>query len=638
MSYNKEDFPHYVRTAGKITLVTAFAGLLVFLVAFMFDVGTQEFNRVSAQTATTTLTVLNTPPAFTLDPYEVVGSATTTPTNSGSVIQWSAIGTDSNGAPYFLLVCSTNASPTANAASGPSNLGSAPPDCGVGAVQWGVSASTTSGALATVSTTTVEGGQFSTSSPNVWYAWVCDDDPNNPRCNSVPSQGLYSTSSSPFHVNSRPVFTGFGNNGPKDPGANITFYSTSSDPDTLGGDQNIYLVVCSTNTDYNPTTNTCSSNFIASTTISLTSDASATKTLASILRDDTYAAYGYIVDQYGHEAAANPINFDFDVNNVAPTVLGGDITLNAGSALVLTEPGGETTGFTLDFTLRDANSCLNAASSSEFAVVPYTVSVFRSSYGTTTCTGAAGSYDPNYCYPSGIATTTWNLSCTATTTCASPNQDYMDYTCTFPLWFVADPTDAGPNTPAAYSADNWSVGVAGRDDDALSGVMSTTSNAQELNSASYIGIANNAISYGGIEPGDNSGTLSAISTTINLGNTGLDQEVIGESMCGTFAIGNECPTYATSTIPEWRQQFSTTTYSYDSDATEGGGLLNPNILQLSSSTQQELELNINKSTSTSTPQVKDTYWGIAVPIAITLAGSYQGLNTFYAVTADAIDW
>lgn len=635
MSYNKEELPHYVKTAGKITVVTAFAGLLVFLFAFVFDVGTQEFNRVSANTATTTLTVLNTPPAFTVFPYEVIGSATTTPTNSGDVIQWSAIGTDSNGAPYFLLVCSTNASPTANAASGPTTLGSAPPDCGIGAVQWGVSASTTSGALATVSTTTAEGGQFSTSSPNVWYAWVCDDDPFNPRCNSVPSQGLYATSTSPFHVNSRPVFTAFGNNGPKDPGADITFYSTSSDPDTLGGDQNIYLVVCGTNT-YNTTTNTCASNFIASTTINMTSDASATKTLASILRDDTYGAYGFIVDQYGHEATGNPINVDFDVNNVAPTVLGGDITLNGGSPLVLTEPGGETTGFTLDFTIRDANSCLNAASSSE--IVNFDVAIFRSSYGTTTCDGTAGSYEPNYCYPNGIATTTWNLSCTATTTCASPLQDHMDYTCTFPLWFVADPTDAGPNTPASYAADNWSVGIAGIDDDTLTGAMSTTSNAQELNSASYIGIANNAISYGGIEPGDDSGTLSATSTTINLGNTGLDQEIIGESMCGTFAVGNDCPAYATSTIPEWRQQFSTTTYSYDSDATEGGGLLDPRIKQLSSTTQQEIELNITKTTSTSTPQTKDTYWGIAVPLAITLAGNYQGLNTFYAKTAEAIDW
>jgi hypothetical protein len=644
MSYNIEEFPRYVRTAGKITMVTALAGLFVFLFALVFDVGTQEFSRVSAQTASTTLTVLNTPPAFTVAPYEVVGSATTTPTNSGSVVSWSAIGTDSNSAPYFLLICSTNASPTANNAIDIFNLGTEPPECGAGAVQWGVSTSTVSGELATVATTTLEGGQFSTSTPNNWYAWVCDDDPSNPRCNIAPSQGLYATSSSPFHVNSRPVFSAFGNDGPKDPGASVTFFSTSSDPDTLGGDQNIYLVVCSTNTDYNATTNTCATNFIASTTVSIQSDASAIKTLASVLRDDTYGAYGYIVDQYGHEATANPINFDFDVNNVAPTVLGGDIDLNEGSDLILATLGGETTGYTLDFRIRDANSCLTAASTTD-EIKSFNVAIFRSSYGTSTllnpdaCDGTAGSYDPNYCYPNGIASTTWNLSCAATSTCASPAQDYVDYSCTFPLWFVADPTDPGPNTPALFAADEWSAAVAGTDE-ALTGPMATTSNGVEVGSLAGIDILSTQIAYGGIEPGFDSTTLNASSTAVNVGNTGLDQEVRGVSMCGTYALGNDCPSSATSTIPDWRQQFSTSTYAYDADATELGTLLNPNILQLSSTTNKHLELNVPKTTATTSALWENgtTYWGIAVPVTITLAGSYKGLNTFTAATAEAIDW
>lgn len=631
MSYNHEELPRYVKTAGKITVVTALAGLLVFLFAFMLDVGKQEFSKVSAQTASTTLTVLNTPPAFNLHPYEVIGSATTTPTNSGDVIQWSAIGTDSNGAPYFLLVCSTNASPTANAAVDIFSLGTAAPSCGAGAVKWGVSAATPSGNLATVSTTTSEVGQFSTSTPNNWYAWVCDDDPFNPRCNNVPSQGLYATSSSPFHVNSRPIFTGVSNNGPVDPGGTIVFNSTSRDPDTLGGDQNIKLVVCGTNTDYNTVTNTCNSFFIASTTINVTDNASATKTVAAILRDDTYSAYGFIVDQYGHEAANNPINSDFDVNNVAPTLLGGDIVLNGGLDIVLSNPGGETPSTTLDFKIRDANSCLNAASSSELAAVPYTIGVFRSGVGTTTCDGSAGSYNPNNCYPSGVGIGTWNLSCTATTTCASPLQDYMEYTCDFPLWFVADPTDAGVNTPAFLAAQNWSVGIYATDDDALSGPMSTTSNPVELNSLGALDMLNsNAIAYGAIEPGSDSGSLTSTSTIVNIGNTGLDQEVQGESMCGTFAVGNECPSYATSTIPENQQQFASSTLSYGS----------PLALALSSTTNQEVELDVLKTTSTSSALWANgtTYWGIAVPIAVTLAGNYQGLNTFTAKIAEAIDW
>ncbi|MEK7638663.1 MAG: hypothetical protein AAB388_00735 [Patescibacteria group bacterium] len=624
MLYNKEEQSRYLKTAGKITIFTAVVGLAVFLVAFIFDAGTQQLSKVSAQSATTTLTVLNTPPFFTTDAYEVVESSTSSPTNSGTAIQFAAVATDSNGAPYFLLVCSSNATPTANAAAGPGNLGTAPPDCG-GGTQWGVSTAAASGALASVSTTTAEVAPFA--ELNTWYAWVCDDDPFNPRCNATPVQGFSATNSSPFNVNSRPVLTNVWNDGPKDPGDIVTFNSTSTDPDSVGGEDDIYLIVCSDNTSYNPTTNSCGSAFLASTTVGVAADADAAYTLASILRDAPYPAYGYIIDEHGHEALANPDQSNFTVNNVAPVVLGGDISLNSGSNITLTQEGAETTGFTLDFTVRDANSCLTSASSSE--ITDYVVSVFRSSYGTTTCTGAAGSYNPNYCYPNGLATTTWNLSCTASSTqCTSPFVDQLDYTCTFPLWFVADPTDAAPETPAAFAADNWSVGIAGADDDFATSSMATTTNPVELISFTALDLLTAQIPYGSLEPGDDTGTLSATTSVLSVGNTGLDQEVEGESMCGTFAIGSECAPSATSTIPESEQQFASTSLAYNS----------PLAIILSSSTVQEVELDVAKTTSTSTPSSGVTYWGISVPISITLAGSYQGLNTFYAVTAEATDW
>jgi hypothetical protein len=627
MLFKNQVFPRYARTAGKITVITSITGLLIFMMAFLFDVGTKEVSRVLAQTASTTLTVLNTPPSFTLNAYEVIESSTSTPTNSGDQIQWSAIGNDTNAAPYFLLICSTNASPTANAASGPGNLGTAAPTCG-GGVQWGVSAGTPSDSVATVSTTTTEVAPFDET--NNWFAWVCDDDPFNPRCNNIPVQGYSATNSSPFHVNKRPVFTDFDNNGPVNPGDILTFLSTSSDPDLVGGEDNIKLVVCNSNTDYNSTTNTCTNDFIASTTINVLADASATYTLPSIIRDDTYPAYGYIVDQHGHEALANPVNVDFDVNNVAPTVLGGDIEIygegGVGTDLSLSVPGSETPSSTINFTIRDANSCLNAASSSE--IVDFSVVVFRSSYGTTTCDGTGANYNPNNCYDNGVPTTTWNISCQATTTCASPLQDYMDYTCDFPLWFVADPTVVSAKTPVSFSNDNWSAAVAGIDDDTVSGPLATTSTAVELLSFSSLDLLTDEIAYGAIEPGYDTGTLSASSTIINVGNTGLDQEAAGESMCGTYTVSNECLVSATSTIPESEQKFSSTSLSYAS------GL----AMILSSTTPNEVELNVHKTTSTTTPQQGTTYWGIAVPVSITLAGSYQGLNTFTAVMAEAVDW
>lgn len=633
MSNYNEEFPRYVKTAGKITVLTAFIGLFVFLVAFIFDVGTKEFSKVSAQTATTTLTVLNTPPTFAINAFESPDSSTTTPTNSGDDVTWEAVGVDSNDAPYFLLVCSTDASPTPQAAADINSLGTAPPECGAGAIQWGVSAAASSGDPVTVSTTTTETAPFNES--NDWYAWVCDDYPFNPRCNNVPVQGPTSTtaSSSPFIVNSRPTFSDFANDGPVDPGGVLNFFSTSSDPDTVGGADDIFLVVCQTNSAYNPVTNTCDTNFLASSTPGITVDATSTYALAAIVRDDTYEAYGYIVDEHGHEATTNPLQANFDVNNVPPEVLSGEIELygNAGpgSDLVVDVPGGETPSSTLNFTIRDANSCVNAASGDE--IIDFVASVFRSGIGTTTCDGSAGSYNPNNCYPSGVDTSVWALNCTATTTCSGPLQDNIEYSCDFPLWFVADPTDNNPGfTPASLIAQNWTAAVAGVDDDFATGTLATTSNPRELISFSAIDIVAAEIAYGGVEPGDDTGTLSATSTAQNVGNTGLDQEVRGESMCSTFTPSSTCPTSATSTIPDNQQQFASTSLPYNS----------PSAFVLSSTTDQEVELNIPETTATSSSLWAEgtTYWGIAVPASITLAGNYLGLNTFTARTAEDIDW
>ncbi|MEN9920303.1 MAG: hypothetical protein RL538_196 [Candidatus Parcubacteria bacterium] len=632
-----------MQAAGKITILTAFTGVLVFIVAFLFDAGTQQLGRfVSAtSTATTTLTVLNTPPTFAVNAYELTDSSTSTPINSGSVMQWRAVATDSNGAPYFLLICDTNASPTATLST--TTLGTAKPVCGGGATRWGVSSAAASGAAATVSTTTSESGQFAGGSysgeKHNWYAWVCDDDPVNARCNTVPVQGPTSTSasSSPWHINKRPVINSFTSNQPVNPGATLTFSSNSSDPDTIGGEDNIYLVVCQTNGGFNTSTRTCTSNHLATTTGSVTANATAAYTLASIVRDDTYASYGYLVDQHGHVAtstpAAGPSAFlhNFVVNNVAPTLLSGDINLNGGNDITLSVPGDETTGYTLTFAVRDANSCLNASSGNEIA--DYDVVVYRSGVGTTSCNWNSNTYDPNKCYTNAVATTTWNLSCTQVGgSCTGATDPDVQYSCTFPLWFVADPTDAGIDTPAALQPQYWLAAARGIDDDgATSTLVATSQNTVDLISFTALDLLTASIPYNdgagnGLEPGDDTGAFNATTTVNSVGNTGLDQRVEGESMCGTFAIGNECNPSSTSTIPESQQQFSSSTFSYGAGVT------------LSSSTVKEVELDVPKTTSTTTLQSGVTYWGIGVPLSISLAGAYTGQNTFYAKTAEEADW
>lgn len=625
MLYNKNNFPQYVETAGKITILSALTGMLIFAFIFILNIGKTELQKAEAtSTATTTLTVLNTPPQWVVgqEGREEFESSTTTPTNSGSVVSWVGTASDANGAPYFLIVCSNSATPTAQQST--TTLGTAQPICSGGGTRWAVSTGTVSGTEARAATTTLEAAPFGES--NAWYAWVCDDDPVNPRCSTSSSQGISATNTSPFNVNSRPVFTTFGNNGPVNPGGTLVFLSTSTDPDVVDAEDTLFLVVCSANT-YSTSTNTCNpGDVLATTSIGQLANPSATYTLPAIVQDTSYNAFAFLYDQHGHEASggAQGTNVTFTVNNVAPTVAGGTISLNGGLDITLTNPGTETTGFSLDFVVADANSCDAVGGGSADEIVAPLVSVFRSGIGTTTCNGTAGSYNANNCYPSGVSPSVWNLSCTASSTsCTGATDDTVTYSCTFPLWFVADPTVTG--TP--FDSQMWSAGIAGIDDDNATGTMATTTSSVELLSLVAIDLLTNTIAYDQLEPGTAMTNLTSTSSLRVLGNTGLNQLLGGESMCTNFSLSNPCPVSATSTIPQSEQRYATTAAAYATGAT-----LQP------TTSPATLLIQIPKPTSTSTPTSGTTYWGIAVPAAITLAGSYTGQNTFTGAISTPAAW
>lgn len=593
-------------------MAAAISGLLVFAFVFLFNAGKTELLKVEAQTATTTITVLNTPPQWITLAHEEFESSSSTPTNSGTAISWVAVAENNGGAPYYLIVCSTNATPTIPV--------SGQPYCN-GGVQWGVSTSTVESTQARVSTTTTEVGAFA-GEVLPWFAWVCDNDPVNPRCNNTYSQGINATNSSPFHVNFRPTLTNVTSNSPVDPGAVLTFNSTSTDGNVVRGPDDIFLYVCNGN-DFVPSTRSCVSGVLASTSVGVNTDAAASFTLPSVIRDDVYDAYVFIVDEYNHggQGGVHATNEGFTVNNVAPTVASGMISINGGTNISLSVPAGETTGYTLTFETSDANSCRNASNNPE--MVANQVALFRTSFGTSTCTGLAGSYNANSCYPSGVGAAVWNLSCTASTTSCSGSSDPTQlWSCTFPLWFVADPTDGS----SPYSADTWSAAIAGVDDNNATGTATIGATPVEVLSFPAIDLLTAEIPYGALEPGENTGTLDATTTILSVGNTGLNQNVEGEAMCPGFSVGSPCGNSATSTIPDFKQEFATSSVSYNSG------------FDLSSSTPQLLELRVPKTTSTSTPNNGVTYWGIEVPIAITTAGAYTGLNTFYAVTSGAAFW
>lgn len=620
MSYNVRANGDALNAAGKITILTTVGGLLMFLLVFLLNVGQTEIKSVEAQSnATTSVNVLNTPPEFLVEadePQEEFESSTGSPTNSGDVVSFVGTGTDQNGAPYFLIVCATNAV-TAQSGDG---TGVAAPIC-TNNDQIAISASTTSGVEARAATTTTE----AMPELNTWYAFACDDDAVNPEC-SPGYQGT-TTTASPFVVNHRPSFSAISNDGPVNPGDVLTFTSTASDGDTEGGNDTIRLIVCVSN-DYSTSTDSCGAAGTIATSTLTASNASAATTTFTPYQDDIYDAYVYVVDNHGHEAGGSGqqgANDQYEIANVAPTVDGSQITLNGGNNLILDTPAGQTTGFTLSFVANDANSCENSAAGSEIS--SYVASVFRSGVGSSSC-AVGGDYDPNDCYPSPVGGAIWAVSCTATTTgagaCGGPTDATELWECTFPLWYVADPTDAG-SVASFHAADDWRAAISAVDDNsATSSFTQSTTAGIELQQALYFTLDDTAIPYGSLAPGD---TASATVQTVSraTGNVGIDQDLSGVLMCPeAFAVGT-CPVTSTSSIPETQQEYATSSFSY------GAGTDLTNV-------DATLDLNVLKPTATSTQTSGVTHWLLQVPGTISLAGAYTGRNSFTAVTSDSSQW
>jgi hypothetical protein len=621
MSYNMKELPNYIQTAGKITVITSLVGVVVFAVIFLLNIGANELKHAEAQSnqATTSVTVLNTPPQWTVDAQESTPSSTTTPTNSGSAISWTARATDSNGESYYLLICSNGNAPTANP--------SAAPTCGSGAVRWAVSAFTASGATSTAATTTTEVAPFA--EQNNWFAWVCDAVATNPRCNATSKQGTPPTNS-PFNVNKRPTFTVFTDSSPALPGATVTFSTTASDPDTVPTNDTVRLFVCSTNS-FNTSTDSCDALTLFSTTTLVASNPSGTYVIPIPTQDQNYDAFGFVVDNHGHEASggAQGTNSTLTVQNAAPTVSAAQITLNGGQDLVLAVEAGETTGFDLQFVASDNNSCDAVGGVDDDEIVDYVLSVYRSGIGSTTCNGLSG-YNANNCYPSEVGTSTWNLSCTASSTsCTGSTDTTIIYDCTFPLWYIADPTDVA--STSLYAAQDWRAAVRPIDDDGASSTL-TQSSTSDIDVLAFLSMALDtfAIPYGSLEPGQRTDPLAATTEVRATGNVGIDELLTGSSMCTTYTNAVTCPTSATSTIAESFQVFATSSVSYGTATATGR--------TLSSTTNKRLDLNVQKSIATSTQATGTTYWGIHVPITLTLSGAYTGENTFYVAGSDPSQW
>lgn len=594
---------------GKITILTVFLGVIVIILGMFADsrhIG--KFQTVLANNATTSVTVLNTPPNWTVDAQESTESSSSTPTNSGSVITFVGTGTDDNAENYYLLICKTGSAPTPNSGAAPSCNG------GIGN-RWAVSASTLSGVQASAATTTTE----AFSEGNNWFAWICDANASLPQCNAVSKSGTGITAS-PFVVNHRPSFTVFIDDSPKLPGATVTWMSTSTDADIEGTTDTVKLFVCKAN-DFTGTVcgaggTYCSSGLVAS-------DPTCNVALSNPMPDRNYTAYGFVIDNHNHAASGGAHGTDstLTVLNATPTISAASVSLNDTDLvgpLTLTGIQAQTSGFQVKFTVSDNNSCI-ANSSTTPEIATSTVNVYRSGITSAGC-DQSGEYNTNNCYPDAVSSVMWNPVCVQdANTCFGEGDSDVAWTCTFPLWYVADPTDASTQFPT----ENWLTSVQASDKLYATSTLVESTTGTELTSFLAYSVATTSIAYGGLQPGQQNDPIIQTTDMSATGNMGLNQSLYGDDMCTSYP---SCSGLPTNTVPAAEQKFATSSVSYATGTA------------LSSTTPFQLDIKVPKTTSTSSPQTKNTFWGIHIPNAITLAGDYVGKNTLLGVASSAADW
>jgi hypothetical protein len=598
---------------GKITITMLVSFVAVFLLASVFNISSDPLKHVQAQSesATTSVTVLNTPPLWDVNAHEDPESSATNPTNVGDQVVFRATGDDQNGEDYWLLICQSSTTPTANP--------NAPPECAGGVNDtWAISATTTDETEAIASYTALVGDAES----NDWFGYICDANAGNPRCNDVMTNTAGQPEGSPFKVNHRPTFTVFSDDSPTDPGDIVTWTTTADDPDTDTVADTVKLFVCTT-ANFSTTTG-CIDGTWATSTFSATNP-SATTTIVIPTQDDNYEAYGYVMDNHSFAATGGSQGTDsvLTVNNVAPTVATGtfayiDPTNGLGGPFALTTELGSTTGYQVQFSVEDNNSCEVSGGGNEISSV--NLDFFRSGVTAAAC-NQSGEYNANECYTDSSAN--FVPSCTRVGgSCAGAGDSVEVWECTFPLWFIADPTDAG----SPEVADVWLAAGSATDDDAATGPDTADNTVDgtgvELSQFMAFDVLESSIAYGSLEPGDDTGTLFATTTMVATGNTGLDELLSGDDMCTTYP---SCTGNATSTIFIDNQEYAGTVVAY------GAGTD-------ASSTDTEFELDLVKSTSTTSPSQANTHWGIGVPGAVTFAGDYIGVNDITGVVAEAVDW
>ncbi len=658
------------RTEGKATIASILLMVLVFAFIFAADV---QYRSISASdVATTSVTVLNSPPVWVAGPYEDPGSHPNNPTNEGDTVTWKATAEDPNGTnDFFLLVCKTDADSDEDNLTLYDPDTSSPPECAGGpSNRWARSAATTDLTEATATYETTEGRVED--EVNEWYAFICDNDSINPRCNVADIQqepvnpGDFADASevsSPFYVNYRPSFTVFNSPDPTDPDDMATWTTVAANSNTYAGpDHELRLFVCRTDQFDNGALE-CDggeANTYASSTLTA-SNPSVTYQVPVPKQNKSYDAYGFVVDNFGFAAPLDSnsaysedkmqgTNAELEVNNVAPEVEASSIflinhTADTNDNLEVDQELDETHGFIVEFTTADDNSCV-APDDTSAEMDSVEVNVYRSGVGMVNCV-TDGDYDANNCYPYAVedstyeATGGWSMVCSRVAGSCEDNEDRtQDWECTFPLWYIADPTDGADTTEVEFPSETWVASVVVTDIDSATSTLTEGTTGTDVQRFTAFALDETSIAFGELEPGQRNDPLDRPTPILATGNTGVDQALEGTPMCPGFdpgAPGFGCDdSYTASTVPEDTipARFQRLAIGLTEGYATGDALADRTL----GDTATPLELNVLKTTTVATPAQRTIGWGIEIPMEIIIAGNYQGENTFYGVSSNAGTW
>jgi len=175
------------------------------------------------------------------------------------------------------------------------------------------------------------------------------------------------------------------------------------------------------------------------------------------------------------------------------------------------------------------------------------------------------------------------------------------YTCTFPVQYYADPTDAGsPN-----DADTWSCELHPRD-----AVATGTPAVDTIEMASLMALDVTAsIPYGSVDANTDTGSTNQSTVVTNTGNRDMDPQVSGANMTDG----------GSNTIVVGQQKYADSAFTYSS----GGIAL--------TTTPTTINITLPQQTTDGGGGVvtDSVLWGLGVPNG-TVNASYTGTNTFTA--------